>query len=84
MYEVYLERAAERDLNRLATADFERAIVRIRSLSDNPRPPGSRKMVGSVSDWRVRVGNLRIIYGVDDDEGCVRVMRVGHRGAVYR
>ncbi len=83
MYEIYLERAAQRDLNRLAKVDFERAIACIRSLGDNPRPPGSRKMVGSVSDWRVRVGGLRVIYGVDDDNRCVRVMRVGHRGAVY-
>ena len=84
MYEVYLERAAERDLNRLAKVDFERAIARIRSLGEDPKPPGSRKMVGSVSDWRVRVGNLRIIYGFGDQALYVRVMRVGQRGAVYR
>lgn len=84
MYDVYLERAAERDLNALDEADFERVIARIRSLGDDPRPAGSRKLVGSVSDWRVRVGNLRIIYEVDDDEDCVRVMRVRHRRRAYR
>jgi len=84
MHEVYTERAAERDLRRLPPGDFERIIAVIRALAADPRPPGSRKMVGSKSDWRIRIGTWRVIYEVDDEAEVVRIMRVGHRREVYR
>jgi len=84
MHEVYTERAAERDLRRLPPGDFERIIAVIRALAADPRPPGSRKMVGSKSDWRIRIGTWRVIYEVDDEAEAVRIMRVGHRREVYR
>jgi mRNA interferase RelE/StbE len=84
MYEVYLERAAERDLRRLPPEIFQRVIPRIRALSENPKPPGCRKIVGSESDWRIRVGDYRVIYEIDETANAVRVFRVKHRGEVYR
>ena len=84
MHEVYTERAAERDLRRLPPGDFERIIAVIRAFAADPRPPGSRKMVGSKSDWRIRIGTWRVIYEVDDEAEVVRIMRVGHRREVYR
>ena len=84
MHEVYLERAAERDLNRLAPEEFGQTVAAIKALADVPRPPGCRKISGSKSDWRIRVGSLRVIYEVDDDDREVRVMRVRHRREVYR
>ena len=83
MHEVYLERAAERDLRRLQPTEFQRVIAVIRALAENPRPPGCRKIAGSVNDWRVRVGVLRVIYEIDDGANQVRVMRVRHRREAY-
>ncbi|HJX69638.1 MAG TPA: type II toxin-antitoxin system RelE/ParE family toxin [Dehalococcoidia bacterium] len=84
VYEVYLERAAERDLKRLEAEGFHRIISAIKVLAENPRPVGCRKLTGSKSDWRIRVGDYRVIYEVDDEEKAVRVMRVRHRREVYR
>ena len=53
MYEVYLERAAERDLRQLSAEDFHRVIAHIKGLAENPRPAGCRKITGSKSDWRI-------------------------------
>jgi len=84
VYEVYLERTAEKDLRRLAAEDFHRVISRIKDLKKNPRPPGCHKIAGSKRDWRIRVGNYRILYEVDLKIKAVRVMRVKHRREVYR
>ena len=84
MYEVYLERAAERDLRRLSAKQFHIIISEIKTLATDPRPAGCRKITGSKSDWRVRIGDYRVIYDIDDKEKTVRVMRVRHRQEVYR
>ncbi len=84
MYEVYLERAAERDLRRLPVETFRRIVPRIRALAENPRPPGCRKLTGSENDWRIRIGDYRVIYEVDEGEKAVRVFRIRHRREAYR
>ncbi len=84
MYEVFLERAAERDLKRLSASDFQRIISHIRDLAGNPRPSGCHKISGSKNDWRIRIGDYRVIYEIDDNAKAVRVMRVRHRREVYR
>ncbi len=84
MYEIFLERAAERDLRRLAALDFQRLISSLRELARDPRPSGCRKITGSKRDWRIRVGSYRIIYEIDDRARAVRVMRVRHRREAYR
>ena len=84
MYEVYLERSAERDLKRLSAEDFHRLIFPIKTLAQNPRPSGSRKITGSKSDWRIRVGDYRVIYEIDQKTRAVKVMRVRHRREIYR
>lgn len=83
MYEVYLERAAERDLKRLPVETFHRIVPRIRALAENPRPPGCRKLTGSDNDWRIRIGVYRVIYEVDESEEVVRVFRIRHRREAY-
>jgi mRNA interferase RelE/StbE len=84
VYEVFLERAAERDLKRLSASDFQRIISHIRALADNPRPSGCHKISGSKNDWRIRIGDYRVIYEIDEKAKAVRVMRVRHRREVYR
>jgi mRNA interferase RelE/StbE len=84
MYRVFLERAAEKDLGRLSMGIHDRVIAALRRLAKNPRPPGCRKLAGSDSDWRIRVGDYRVIYEIADNIKVVRVNRVRHRGEVYR
>jgi len=84
MYRVLLERSAERDLGRLSSEVHGRVIAAIQELANNPRPPGCRKLVGSKNDWRIRVGDYRVIYEIADTIRVVRVNRVRHRREVYR
>jgi len=84
MYRVLLERAAEKDLSRLSSEIHDRVIAAIRALANNPRPPGCRKLAGSKNDWRIRVGDYRVVYEIADAIRVVRVNRVRHRREVYR
>jgi mRNA interferase RelE/StbE len=84
MYRVFLERAAEKDLNRLSSEIHDRIISAIRKLANAPRPLGCRRLSGSKNDWRIRVGDYRVIYEIADEIRIVRVSRVRHRREVYR
>ena len=84
MHEVYLERAAEKDLKKLPGEIFQRIITHIKSLAETPRPSGCRKITGTKNDWRIRVGDYRIIYEVDDNLQVVKIMRVRDRREAYR
>jgi mRNA interferase RelE/StbE len=85
MHEVVLSAPAERDLKRLPAAIFHRVIAAIQTLAANPRPPGARKLHGSGrDDYRLRVGDYRVLYEIDDTARLVRIMRVRHRREVYR
>ena len=61
-----------------------RVITAIQALATNPRPSGCRKLAGSQHDWRIRVGDYRVIYEIGDAIRIVRVNRVRHRREVYR
>ena len=84
MYRVLLEGAAEKDLRRLSPDIHDRVIAAIQGLASNPRPPGCRKLAGSKHDWRIRVGDYRVIYEIADEIRIVRVNRVRHRRDAYR
>ena len=82
-YRVEIQGSAERDLERLSGTLFERVTARISALAEEPRPPGAEKLV-SLEAFRVRVGDYRIVYEVDDSARVVVVTRVRHRRDVYR
>jgi mRNA interferase RelE/StbE len=84
MYRILLERNAERDLRRLSTEMHGRVIAAMQGLGRNPRPPGCRKLTGSKNDWRIRVGDYRVVYEIAAEIGVVRVNRVRHRREAYR
>ena len=84
MYRVLLERTAEKDLARLSSEIHARVIAAIQALATNPRPPGCRKLAGSKHDWRIRVGDYRVVYEIADEIRVVRINRVRHRREVYR
>jgi len=82
-YEIYLRKSAARELARIPKRDLRRIVSRIRSLSANPRPPGSERLSGS-ERYRVRQGDYRIVYSIQDDERTVWVVKIGHRREIYR
>jgi mRNA interferase RelE/StbE len=84
MYRVFLERAAEKDLRNLPIKLHNRIIVAIQALAKEPRPFGCRKLTGADDDWRIRVGDHRIVYEIDDGSKVIRVNRVRHQREVYR
>ncbi len=81
-YQVLILRRAQKELQDLPDKEYERARDAIWSLIEQPRPHGCRKLVGR-DGWRIRVGNYRIIYEVDDAANIVTVLHVGHRRDVY-
>ena len=84
MFEIVLERTAEKDLRRLSDQVHDRVIEGISALANDPRPVGSKKLAGSKSNWRIRVGDYRVLYEIADIVRIVRVYRVRHRRDAYR
>ena len=82
-FEIRIKRSVAKELLRLPKTDNRRILARIRSLADDPRPPGAKKLVGHDS-YRLRQGDYRILYTVFDTVLVIEVVRIGHRGDVYR
>ena len=82
-YSVEFSRRAARQIDGLEANLRVRVIKRIEALSDNPRPPGVQKLVGSEDDYRIRIGDYRVIYEIRDALLVVLVMKVAHRRQVY-
>jgi mRNA interferase RelE/StbE len=84
-YEVQLSAGAERELSRLSTQAQIRIARAIRKLAESPRhTPGIKKLRGDADAYRVRVGDYRVLYKIDDKRRLVLVVRAGHRRDVYR
>ena len=84
-YNAFFTTAAFNDLRAVKDKRRRAAIdAKIRSFSKNPRPAGSKKLVGGSSEYRVRVGDYRIIYEVDDSSGKILVTRIRDRKDVYK
>ncbi len=82
-YVVILKRPAERELDRLPAQVRQRITQKLLELEDNPRPHGVQKLHGQ-DRYRVRVGDYRVLYLIDDRTKTVEVVAVGHRRDVYR
>ena len=83
-YRVLLRPSVVREIQSLTARMRERVEGKIDGLGENPRPPGVKKLEGGEGRYRVRVGDWRILYVVDDAARVVAVVKVGHRGDVYR
>ena len=83
-YEVTFARSARRELEELALPLSTRILSRIEQLAVDPRPSGTRKIQGKQNLWRIRLGDYRVIYAVDDDQRIVDVVKVRHRREAYR
>ncbi|HEY3195560.1 MAG TPA: type II toxin-antitoxin system RelE/ParE family toxin [Candidatus Dormibacteraeota bacterium] len=82
-YDVRLHPEAIKAYRRLRGSIADRIATVIDGLGNNPRPAGSVKLAGR-DDFRVRVGDYRIVYGVDDAEDLIIIARIAHRRDVYR
>ena len=82
-YEVRLLSRAEKQLQSLDSLPYQSVKKEIYSLRENPRPPGCRKLTNQPG-WRVRAGDYRIVYEIDDKSRVVTVLNVGHRKEIYR
>jgi mRNA interferase RelE/StbE len=82
-YRLFLLPRAQKELARLPTDSYERIRAAIRALAEEPRPPGCRKLSGR-EGWRIRIGDYRVLYEIEDTPKTVTVVQVGHRRDVYR
>ncbi len=82
-YRLLLKQSAAKELDGLPRQDLLRVIERIRALSNNPRPLGCEKLSGQ-ERYRVRQGDYRVLYEVDDGGRVVTLVTLGHRRDVYR
>jgi mRNA interferase RelE/StbE len=82
-FEILFERRAEREYGRLSGEILRRVSDAIDSLATEPRPHGATKLAGR-SDYRIRVGDWRVVYEIDDPRQRIVVVRVAHRSDVYR
>lgn len=83
MYKITITRAAEKDLKKLDRQIKNRIVTAIFSLSDDPRPHGCRKVLSEQRLWRIRLGNWRIGYEIDDEAQEIAIIRIGHRSEFY-
>jgi len=81
-YVIFLKRSAEKDLNRLPTRIHDRIVEHLISLKEDPRPIGVKKLRGR-EGYRIRVGDYRILYSIDDLKKKVEVLSIAHRREVY-
>ena len=83
-YAVVFARSARRELERLDVGVARRIISRVEALAGDPRPRGCVKLQGAADLWRIRIGDYRVIYAVDDDARVVDIRVVRHRSDAYR
>ncbi|MDB9493895.1 type II toxin-antitoxin system RelE/ParE family toxin [Spirulina subsalsa CS-330] len=82
-YQINILRHAQKSLSKLPQDEYERIKETIQLLATTPRPNGSRKLTGR-EGWRLRVGDYRVIYEIDDPQKTITVLSIGHRCEIYR
>ncbi len=82
-YHVVLTSSSEKELRRLPRQVIARVISSLESLASNPRPSGCKKLKGGNREWRIRIGDYRAVYTIDDTKLLVEVTRIRHRREIY-
>ncbi len=83
MYKIFIEKIALKRLEKIPASDKTKIILSIEALGKNPRPIGSKKLSGRAG-WRIRIGNYRVIYEINDSVCLILVIDVDHRKNIYR
>jgi mRNA interferase RelE/StbE len=83
-YTLVFARSAEKELDQLTGGNLKKVVRKLNELENDPRPPGCLKLKGSDENmWRVRAGDYRILYAIEDVLRIVDIRRIGHRSDVY-
>ncbi len=82
-YRITLAPAAARQLRKFDPQVRRRIQAALELLSSNPRPPAATQLVGGAGEWRIRTGDYRIVYEIEDEQLLVLVLRMGHRREIY-
>jgi mRNA interferase RelE/StbE len=82
-YSLEIKHSAEKELDALDDTLFVRVDRKILALGENPRPAGCKKLKGHKDQWRIRVGDWRVLYLIDDAAKLVSVTRIAHRREIY-
>jgi mRNA interferase RelE/StbE len=83
-YKISLKKSVDKDLRKIDKSRLSQIISAIQKLSEDSTPPGSRKLVGSTRTYRIRVGDYRILYFVDNEQKAIEIQAVKHRKDAYR
>ena len=83
-YAIAFARAARKELEELDATLVGRIFPKIKALAQEPRPAGCRKLRGEKYLWRIRVGDYRVVYSLDDENRSVDIIAVRHRRDAYR
>lgn len=83
-YEITYAQSALKSLRKLDRGIARRILMAIDALAHDPRPAGCKQLKGGGGEMRIRVGDYRVVYDVDDGEIVILVLAVGHRREVYR
>lgn len=81
-YAVLILRRAQKELAVLEPVAFRRVCDAIRALAAEPRPQGCSKLIGR-DGWRIRIGDYRVIYDIDDHNKTILILHIGHRRDIY-
>jgi mRNA interferase RelE/StbE len=82
-YKLTIKSTAEKELSKIPKKILRQVVTKIQNLADEPRPMGAEKLSGE-EKYRIRQGDYRIVYSIDDKLRVIDVVRVGHRREVYR
>ena len=82
MYQVVIDRYAQKQLDKIPPPHFNRIIKAVNQLTVNPRPPGYKKLKGRYG-YRIRIGDYRVIYAIKDEILTVYVIDIGDRKNIY-
>ena len=83
-YSITFARSARRELEALDAKIISRIISHIEALAANPRPARCRKLAGEINLWRIRVGDYRVIYSINDHDRIIDIIHIRHRSEAYR
>jgi mRNA interferase RelE/StbE len=82
-YKIFFKKSVQKDFNSIPKKDLKKILDRIEALAEDPRPPGCEKLTGQ-QRYRLRQGQYRILYSIQDDELTVWVVKIGHRKDICR
>jgi mRNA interferase RelE/StbE len=82
-YQITFARSARKELESLSGNLVNRIFPKIEALTSDPRPPGCMKLTGQNNLWRIRVGDHRVIYSIDDSVRSIDIQAIRHRSKAY-